>query len=125
MATRTKPAPEPEEYDFDSWTEDDETAALAALKPDIKHIIVEKNFIGRFPDGVIVKMPLSLSLDDADALQEDAANPVDQFKTLLKRVGGDDVAAEFSKHDLAETVVMADRYFTVFSKISQASFPES
>lgn len=125
MATRSKPASALEEYDFDSWTEDDEKAALAALRPEIKHIIVERNFIGRFPDGTIVKMPLSISLDDVDALQNDAGNPVDQFKLLLKRVAGDDVAKEFSKHDLAETVLMSERFFSVFSKISQASFPES
>lgn len=112
------------EYDFDNWSEDDEKKALAALVPDIKHIIVEKNFIGRFPDGAIVKMPLSISLDDVDALQAESGNPVDQFKALLNRVGGKDVAAEFSRHDLAETVVMSERFFTIFSRIAGASLPE-
>lgn len=125
MATSaTKTATAVPEYDFDNWSEDDEKKALAALVPDIKHIIVEKNFIGRFPDGAIVKMPLSISLDDVDALQAESGNPVDQFKTLLKRVGGQEVAAEFSRHDLAETVVMSERFFTIFSRISQASLPE-
>ena len=125
MATSTtKTAQAVPEYDFDNWSEEDEKKALAALVPDIKHIIVEKNFIGRFPDGAIVKMPLSISLDDVDALQAESGNPVDQFKTLLKRVGGQEVASEFSRHDLAETVVMSERFFTIFSRISQASLPE-
>lgn len=127
MAASTKPKTktEPvEEYDFDSWTEADEEKALALLVPDIKHIIVEKNFIGRFPDGSIIKMPLSISLDDVDALQAESGNPVDQFKTLLSRVGGKDVASEFSRHDLAETVVMSERFFTIFSRIAKASLPE-
>jgi hypothetical protein len=119
--TKTEPAPE---YDFDSWTEEDENKALAALVPDVKYIIVEKNFIGRFPDGTIVKMPLSISLDDVDALQAGSGNPVDQFKALLARVAGEDVAKEFSSHDLAETVFMAEKFFTVFSRISQAALPE-
>lgn len=126
MATRTttKTAPAESEYDFDNWSEDMEKKALAALVPDIKYIIVEKNFIGRFPDGAIVKMPLSISLDDVDALQEESGNPVDQFKTLLERVGGKDVAKEFSRHDLAETVMMSEKFFGVFSRISSASLPE-
>ena len=113
-----------EEYDFDSWTEEDEKAALAALVPDIKHIIVEKNFVGRFADGVIVKLPLSISLDDVEALQKESESPVDQFKALLERVGGAEVVREFSRHDLAETVVMSERFFTIFSRISQAALPE-
>lgn len=125
MATSKTKAPEAvqEEYDFDNWTEGDEKKALAALVPDVKYIIVEKNFIGRFPDGTIVKMPLSISLDDVDALSA-SGSPVDQFKTLLENVAGKDVAKEFSSHDLAETVLMSERFFTVFSRISQAALPE-
>lgn len=125
MATSTtKPVTAEPVYDFDNWSEEDEKKALAALVPDIKHIIVEKNFVGRFPDGAIVKMPLSISLDDVDALQAETDNPVDQFKILLTRIGGEEAAAEFSRHDLAETAVMTERFFTIFSRIAGASFPE-
>lgn len=125
MDTNTATAKAPaEEYDFDSWTEEDEKAAMAALVPDIKHIIVEKTFVGRFPDGVIVKLPLSISLDDVEALQKENDSPVDQFKALLERVGGTEVVREFSRHDLAETVIMSERFFTIFSRISQAALPE-
>ncbi len=118
-------ASKPVEYDFDNWTEADEEKAIAALVPEIKHIIVEKSFVGRFPDGAIVKMPLSVTLDDVNALSVAGQSPVDQFTTLLTRVAGKDVASEFTRHDLAETVVMAERFFSVFSRISQASLPES
>lgn len=123
--TSKKTQPEPEtEYDFDNWSPEDEEKALAALVPQIKHIIVEKQFIGRFPDGVIVKLPLTLSLDDVDALQAEASSPVDQFKSLLERLAGTEVAAEFSRHDLTETVVMAERFFTIFERVAKASLPE-
>ncbi|WP_051701743.1 MULTISPECIES: hypothetical protein [Mycetocola] len=121
--TAAATAAEPE-YDFDNWSEEDEAKALAALAPDIKHIIVEKNFIGRFPDGTIVKVPLSISLDDVDAMSKDSVNPVDQFKTLLSQVGGDEVSAEFSRHDLTETIAMSERFFTTFSRITSATLPE-
>jgi hypothetical protein len=125
--TTTKPAPvvKAEEYDFDNWTEEDETAAIAALAPKIRHIIVEKNFIGRFEDGVTVKLPLSISLDDIDLLTADHPNPVDQVKALLGTLGGEDSVKEFTKHNIAETLAMTERFFAVFQRISRATIPES
>lgn len=117
------PAEEPA-YDFDSWSDEAEEKAIAALVPNIRYIIVERDFIGRFSDGVTVRMPLSISLDDVDALQEESASPVDQFKKLLSSVGGDAVARQFSSHDLVETSVLAEKYFTVLQKVTKASLPE-
>lgn len=127
MATTTKTMKPADvvEYDFDNWTEEDEQKALVALAPDIKHIIVEGTFVGRFPDGVIVKLPLSISLDDIDTMTKDTPNPVDQVKNLLRTVAGEDGVAEFTKHDMTETIVMAERFFTLFSRIAQAALPES
>jgi hypothetical protein len=113
------------EYDFDAWTEEDENKAIAALVPEVKYIIVERMFVGRFPDGVIVKLPLSISLNDIDEMSERTPNPVDQVKSLLLTIGGEDAVGEFTKHDLAETMVMAEKFFTVFSRIAGASLPES
>ena len=124
MATR-KPTAPVEEYDFDSWTDEDEEKALAAIRPDIRHIIVERNFIGRFEDGSIVKLPLTISLDDIDRLSSEFASPVDQVKALLDTMGGDDAVREFSRHDLTETIMMADRFFTIFGRIAGAALPES
>lgn len=123
MATAAKnTAPE---YDFDSWTDEAEEQAIAALVPDVKHIIVERRFIGRFTDGDIVEVPLSLSLDDVDALQEEHATPVDQFKAILKSVGGAEAAAKFTSHDLVETAILAEKYFRTLQRVQAAAFPES
>ncbi|WP_291053729.1 hypothetical protein [Herbiconiux sp.] len=123
-AAETAPLPEPNEvvYDFDGWTPEAETKAIAALAPEIPYIIVEKNFVGRFPDGIIVKMPLSISLDEVDALS--SGDPVDQFKALLTTLAGEEAAKQFSRHDLAETVVMSSKFFAVFERIAKASLPE-
>lgn len=125
MATTKTAAPEFSDADFDNWTEDDETKAIAALAPQIKHIIVEKNFIGRFEDGTIVRLPLSISVDDLDALTETTENPVDQVKVLLEQVGGKEALADFTRQNLTETIAMADRFFQVFTRIAGASLPES
>ena len=129
MATTSKSKAKPQadviEYDFDSWAEDNETKALAALAPKIQHIIVEKDFIGRFEDGTIVKLPLSLSVDEVDALTEKTENPVDQVKVLLEQLGGRDAVADFTRQNMTETIAMANRFFTVFARIAGASLPES
>ncbi len=113
-----------EEYDFDSWTEEDEQKALAALTPDIRHIIVEGSFVGRFPDGVIVKIPLKVTMDQIDQLEAGSGNPVDQFKSLLADIGSKEIADEFSRHDLTECIVMSQKFFTILQKVSQAALPE-
>lgn len=114
-----------EEYDFDSWSEDDETKAIEALKPEVRYIIVEKTFVGRFDDGEIVQLPLSISLDDIDRLEAEHPSPVDQVKELLRTLGGDEALKVFVSHDLAATMVMAEKFFKVFSRIAGATFPES
>ncbi|QYF98907.1 hypothetical protein [Microbacterium sp. PAMC21962] len=122
MATTKTPTPE---YDFDSWSDEDEEKAIAAAVPDVKYIVVERRFIGRFTNGEIVEVPLSLSLDDVEALQEEHDAAVDQFKMLLRIVGGDDVANVFGRQDLVEAAIMAEKYFRVLQRIQQAAFPES
>lgn len=123
-AKNTKPtAPEPE-YDFDNWSEDDEVKAILAAVPDVKHIIVERRFIGRLSDGTIVEAPLSLTLDEVDELQAEGAAPVDQFKSILKKVHGDQSAADFGKRDLVEGAILAEKYFRTLQRVQQAAFPE-
>ncbi len=122
MASKTK-TPEPE-YDFDSFDEAAEQAAIAALVPDIKHIIVGGDFIGRFSDGQTVRLPLSITLDDVDQLEQADLSPVDQVKHLLSTIGGKTEAAKFSKHSLLEATALASRYFAVFERVNQASLPE-
>lgn len=122
--TKTQTAPA-EEYDFDSWTEEDEENALAALAPEIKHIIVERSFVGRFRDGTIIKLPLDISLDDIDVLSENHDNPVDQIKALLTKIGGDDAAKQFTRQNMADAIAMASKFFAVFARIAGATVPES
>lgn len=127
MATTTKTTKPAEvmEYDFDSWDEEAEQKALAELAPDVKYILVEGSFVGRFTDGSIIKLPLSISIDDIETMTENTPNPVDQIKNLLRDVGGDDAVMEFTKHNMTEAVVLAEKFFTIFTRIAQASFPES
>lgn len=120
-APTTEPAPV---YDFDNWSEEAEQKAIAAAVPDVKYIIVENRFIGRLADGTIVEVPLTLTLDEIDEMQESHATPIDQFKSILKKVGGDALASDFSGRDMVEGAILAEKYFRVLQRVQQAAFPE-
>lgn len=123
---KTTEAPPVEiEYDFDGWTEEAETKAIAAIAPEVKYIIVERTFVGRFYDGTIVKASLALSLNDVDALQAEHENEIDQFRSLIRVVGGDENVAELSRQDIADVGQMATKYFDVLARIQGATHPES
>lgn len=124
MATPKKTTEPVPVYDFDSWSEEDEEKAIAAAVPEVKYIIVEKRFIGRLADGTIIEAPLSITLDEVDEMQSAYATPVDQFKSILKKVGGDELAADFSKRDMVEGAILAEKYFRTLQKVQQAAFPE-
>jgi hypothetical protein len=117
-------APSAPVYDFDNWSEDDEQKAILAAVPDVRHIIVERRFIGRLSDGSIVEVPLTLSLDEVDELQSEGAAPVDQFKAILRKISGDDAANDFGKRDLVEGAILAEKFFRTLQRVQQAAFPE-
>ena len=121
MATKTTTP----EYDFDNWNEEAEEAAIAKIVPEVKYIIVERKFVGRFADGDIVEVPLSITLADIDEMQQIATSPVDQFKEILRSVGGDDAVKKFTSHDLAEAAVLAEKYFRTLTRVQMAALPES
>lgn len=112
-------------YDFDKWTEEDEEHAIASAVPNVKHIIAERRFVGRFEDGDIVEVPLSISLNDIDALQAEYPTPVDQFRAIIRTLGGEEAEQKFSQHDLVEAVIMSEKFFRVLQRVQAAAFPES
>ncbi len=119
MATKKTP-----EYDFDAWDAASEKDAIAALVPEVRHIIVGDKFVGRFADMVTVELPLKLTLDMVDELQETSDAPIDQLKHLLVKIGGEEAAAEFTSHDIAETTALASKFFEILNKVAKASLPE-
>ncbi|GGH34234.1 hypothetical protein [Microbacterium album] len=129
MAARSpktaKPEAPVEEYDFDAWTPEDEEKAIAAIAPEVKYIIVERTFVGRFFDGTIVKASLALSLNDVDALQAEHENEIDQFRALIKVVGGEENVSALSRQDISDVAQMATKYFDVLQRIQGANRPES
>lgn len=125
MATPKKnTAPDAPAYDFDNWSEEDEEKAILEAIPDVKYIIVEKRFVGRLTDGTIIEVPLTLSFDDIEELQAEYASPVDQFKGILLKIGGEAMSSDFGRRDLVEGAILAEKYFRVLQRVQQAAFPE-
>lgn len=126
MATTRKTTAKPAapEYDFDNWSEDDEQKAIAAIAPEVKYVIVERTFVGRFFDGTIVKASLALTLDDVDALQAEHDNEIDQFRALIRVVGGDENVRELSRQDISDVTALAVKYFDILEKVQKSTRPE-
>lgn len=112
------------EYDFDSWDQDAEDAALVALN-DVKHIIVEQDFVGRFADGTIVRIPLRLNLALVDELQAKHNSEIDQFKALVERFGGEELAAALDTQGLIAVAIITEKYFRCLGRAQELAFPES
>lgn len=121
MATPKTPTVE---YDFDTWDQDAEDAALAALN-DVKYIIVEQDFVGRFSDGTIVRIPLRLNLALVDELQLAHPSQIDQFKSLVQTFGGDDLAAAIDAQGLIAVAILTEKYFRCLARAQELAFPES
>ena len=127
MATTRKPTAPPaatEEYDFDNWDQEAEDAALAALN-DVKYIIVENDFVGRFADGTIVRIPLRLNLALVDELQAQHESQIDQFKSLVQTFGGDELAASLDTQGLIAVAIITEKYFRCLGRAQELAFPES
>jgi hypothetical protein len=112
------------EYDFDHY---DEEAALARLRAEtrIRYIIVERDFVAKFPDGKIIRIPLKLSLDQVNKLSAEFDNPLDQVSSLLEQIGDGSAAADLKAQDLLSAVDFAAKYFEVLQKVQGATVGEA
>lgn len=114
--------------DFDAWTEEDEAAVLAALAGAhaIKYVISEKkSFIGRFPDGRIIRTPLMISVEDLEMLDAmKLESELDQLKQLLTLLGKDEEYEYLKAADLASSMDYAMKYFRVFEKLIHMTMGE-
>lgn len=128
MATRQKAASDAAqtdvEYDFDGWTQEDEDKALIALN-DVRYIIVEGDFVGKFADGLVVRIPLSLPISIIDELQEQFDTPLEQFRHLLTLFAGEEVAKSLSTRSMIPVAIMTEKFFRAMARAQELAFPQS
>jgi hypothetical protein len=109
---------------FDTWDEAKEEAAIAeaAEAMDVKYIIIEgRIFAGRFPDGTVVKAPLTVTLDQIDAVSQVSDSEVDQVKELFKMIGDDEAVAAFEKQNIASTIIYAVKFFDALKRVTNSA----
>lgn len=111
------------DYDFDNFDEDEAISELVK-ESEVKYVIVERTFVGRFPNGKIAKLPLTLTLDLANAAEFGGDNPIDQIRGLLNTLGDEKTTNLILSQDLFAVAQFATKYFKVIEKISKASLPE-
>lgn len=106
---------------FDSWSEEDEEAAIAeaAAAVDVPCILIEGRIVaGRFPDRTVVKAPLTFSVADLDAVTAEHDNEVDQVKALLARMGGEQAVEQLNRQNLASVIIFASKFFEMFQRVA-------
>ncbi len=123
-ATETTKAPEFSDADFDAWDDEAEVAELEKLN-ETKYIIVEGQFVGRFGDGQIVKLPLKLKASMVADLNKQFDDPVEQFRHLLVTFAGEEVADAFDEQGLIPSAIMTEKYFRAIGRAQELAFPES
>lgn len=120
MTSKTETTSIPE-IDFDSWTPEQEEAALKqiAQASKCKYAIGDNHFHGRFPDGTIINLPLSISLEDVNEISEGDVASVDQFTRLIEKIAGKEDAEKFLAQPTPSMIDMANKYFEIFQKLNQ------
>lgn len=115
MTSKTETTSIPE-IDFDSWTPEQEEAALKqiAQAAKCKYAIGDNHFYGRFPDGTIINLPLSISLEDVNEISEGDVASVDQFTRLIEKIAGKEDAEKFLAQPTPSMIDMANKYFEIF-----------
>lgn len=122
-------APEVEftDAEFDAWTPEQEEAAIQemAKAAAIRYIVSEHRFfVAKFPDGHVMKVPLSISLDDFETLPDDDAGPVKQVEALLGLFGQEDDQRYLAGQSFPTVIDFAAKYFAVFQRVAGASVGE-
>lgn len=114
------------EYDFESFDDAALEAAIAdaGASSRVKFIVVEGRFVGRFPDGEILEVPLKVSADDVERLTVEHASPVEQLYELLRLFGTEAQVKGLRKRNLAEVMSFSNSYFDVFGRVNAAALGE-
>lgn len=110
---------------FAEWDEAKEEAALteAALACDVPCILLNGGTMcaGKFPDGTVIRSPMTFTVEQLESITATEESTVDQLMGLLEIMGNKKTAKALRKQPLTSVVIYAEKYFTLFQKVAQAS----
>lgn len=115
--------------DFDNWTEQDESNAIAeaAAKTKIRHIIKNGEYWALAPGGSIYKLPLFLSISDFEALSAatDDTESIEQINRILTVFAGEDQAKQLEKEPYQVAINLLQDYGATLVKTQGADLGKS
>lgn len=121
--TNRKDAPAEPEFSleqFEAWDQDAEDAAVAAIADAFKYIVVEGNFVGRFGDGDVVKIPLEFEASVFEGLDETASGMA-QLKEILTALGDAETAERIMSKPFPQMAACAALYFEVVERVTNTT----
>lgn len=113
-----------DEAAFDAYTEDDLDRDILAAAETLngKYMVIEnKTFKYRFPTGVIVAVPINISLDDLEKVTENNDSQIDMVKEILAIFGEVQTVELLQSQNMISTIAFAKKYFDVFERIASVS----
>lgn len=117
MATKTQT---PTLADFDSWTDEDEQAALneVAEATKVRHIIKDNSYWGLAPGGSIYKLPLYLSISQFEGLSsaESDEESFEKIKAIIATFAGPEQAARLENEPLQVAYNLLQDYGATIAK---------
>ena len=72
-----------------------------------------------------MRIPLRLNLALVDELQAKHNSEIDQFKALVERFGGEELAAALDTQGLIAVAIITEKYFRCLGRAQELAFPES
>lgn len=81
----------PSDEDFDSWDEAKEAAAVAEIASGfgVRHALGDSTYFAKTSTGNVYKLPLKISISTFERLTDDAGDPIDAIKGLLREFAPD------------------------------------
>lgn len=110
----------PTPADFDSWTDEDEQAALTEVSQatQVRHIIKDNSYWALVPGGNIYKLPLYLSISQFEGLSsaESDEESFAKIKSILSTFAGPEQAARLEDEPLQVAYNLLQDYGETIAK---------
>lgn len=115
-----------EEFNFEQSPEELEAEiAKIADETAIKYLVTDGSFVSKFPDGRIIKVPIKLSVNQADSLDAEGASSIDQAKQLIRLFGSEEEQEYLADADMMVVIDFVNKYMTVLQRIQGLTLGES
>lgn len=114
------------DIDFDSWSAEQEEAAIEQLREDLKpkFILVEKSLAAKFPSGFILKTSLDVPYEKLNDIVK-SGDTGDQMEAVLGFLGQAEEIPVLKRQGIIAVIAFAERYFEMWQKVAGTSLGES